>query len=266
MTSAIQIFNHPEFGDIRTIADGETVLFCGKDIADALGYLNTSKAISDHCRGVTKRYVGVRTGYRANGSDAVQVVEMSFLPEPDIYRLICNSRLPSAVKFEKWVFEEVLPSIRKHGAYMTPEMIEKTLTNPDFIIGLCQRLKEEQAKTQHLESRVQADAPKVLFADAVSVSSSEILVGDLAKILNQNGVDIGQNRLFERLRNAGFLMKQGTSKNMPTQLSMEMGLFRIKETVINKPDGSVLITRTPKLTGKGQLYFVNYFLNGKEAA
>jgi anti-repressor protein len=260
MTSAIQIFNHPEFGDIRTIADGDAVLFCGKDIADALGYLNPSKAISDHCRGVTKRYVGVRTGYRANGSDAVQVVEMSFLPEPDIYRLICNSRLPSAVKFEKWVFEEVLPSIRKHGAYMTPEMIEKTLTNPDFIIGLCQRLKEEQAKTQHLESRVQADAPKVLFADAVSVSSSEILVGDLAKLLKQNGVDIGQNRLFEKLREDGYLMKQGSARNMPTQRSMDMGLFRIKETVINKPDGSVLITRTPRITGRGSLYFVNRFL------
>lgn len=149
---------------------------------------------------------------------------------------------------------------------MTPEMIEKTLTNPDFIIGLCQRLKEEQAKTQHLESRVQADAPKVLFADAVSVSSSEILVGDLAKILNQNGVDIGQNRLFKRLREDGFLMKRyGESWNMPTQKSMELGLFMIKETTTNKPDGT-LTYKTPVVTGRGQIYFVNYFLNGKEAA
>lgn len=256
MTNQMQIFNHPDFGNIRALEEGDTVLFCGRDVAVALGYAIPHKAVWDHCRGVLKRNILTPGGYQ----------EMSFVSEPDVYRLICGSRLESAVKFEKWVFEEVLPSIRKHGAYMTPEMIEKTLTNPDFIIGLCQRLKEEQAKTQHLESRVQADAPKVLFADAVSVSTSEILVGDLAKLLKQNGVDIGQNRLFERLRNAGFLMKQGSSKNMPTQLSMEMGLFKIKETVINKPDGSVLITRTPKITGKGQLYFVNYFLNGKEAA
>ena len=266
MTSQIQIFNSPEFGNIRTVVEDAGVLFCGRDVTLALGYLNTSKAMADHCRGVTKRYIGVCTGQRSDGSDTFQVMEMSFLPESDIYRLICSSKLPSAERFEKWVFEEVLPSIRKHGAYMTPEMIEKTLTNPDFIIGLCQRLKEEQEKARHLEAKTQADAPKVLFADAVSVSSSEILVGDLAKILNQNGVDIGQNRLFKRLREDGFLMSRTGSKNMPTQRAMEMGLFRIKETSINKPDGSILITRTTKVTGRGQIYFINYFLRGKEAA
>lgn len=250
MTSEIQIFNNPEFGKVRTFTDNETVLFCGRDIAEALGYAVPHKAIWDHCKGVLKRYIPTAGGTQ----------EMSFISESDVYRLICNSKLPDAVRFEKWVFEEVLPSIRRNGAYMTPETIQKTLSDPDFIIGLATRLKEEQRKAALLEATVRDSEPKVLFADAVSVSQSEILIGDLGKILKQNGIDIGQKRLFERLRNEGFLMKSGMSWNLPTQKAMDLGLFRVQEKAISKPDGSVLLSRTTRVTGKGQLYFTNYFL------
>ncbi len=250
MTSEIQVFNNPEFGKVRTFTDNEIVLFCGRDIAEALGYAVPHKAIWDHCKGVLKRNIPTAGGTQ----------EMSFISESDVYRLVCNSKLPDAVRFEKWVFEEVLPSIRRHGAYMTPETIQKTLSDPDFIIGLATRLKEEQRKAALLEATVRDSEPKVLFADAVSVSQSEILIGDLAKILKQNGIDIGQKRLFERLRNEGFLMKSGMSWNLPTQKAMDLGLFRVQEKAISKPDGSVLLSRTTRVTGKGQLYFTNYFL------
>lgn len=250
MANEIQIFNNPEFGKVRTFTDNETVLFCGRDIAEALGYAVPHKAIWDHCKGVLKRNIPTAGGTQ----------EMSFISESDVYRLVCNSKLPDAVRFEKWVFEEVLPSIRRNGAYMTPETIQKTLSDPDFIIGLATRLKEEQRKAALLEATVRDSEPKVLFADAVSVSQSEILIGDLAKILKQNGIDIGQKRLFERLRNEGFLMKSGMSWNLPTQKAMDLKLFRVQEKAISKPDGSVLLSRTTRVTGKGQLYFTNYFL------
>ena len=244
---------------VRVVTEGTEVWFVAKDIAVVLEYSESSnparlfQAVPDEWKGVKP----IHTPYGTQN--------MVSVTEQGLYFFLARSDKKKAIPFQKWLAGEVVPSIRKHGAYMTPEMIEKTLTNPDFIIGLCQRLKEEQEKARHLEAKTQTDAPKVLFADAVSVSSSEILVGELAKLLKQNGVDIGQNRLFEKLRNDGYLMKQGSSRNMPTQKSMDMGLFRIKETVINKPDGSVLITRTPKITGRGQCYFVNYFLGGEAA-
>ena len=187
---------------------------------------------------------------------------MSFITESDVYRLVCNSKLPDAVRFENWVFKEVLPSIRKHGVYMAPEIAEPLL-NPEFIIP--RTLPEALRLAADLAEKVQQDAPKVLFADAVSTSQTDILVGDLAKILHQNGIDIGQKRLFEFLRNEGYLMKYGVSRNMPTQRSMELGIFRVKETTITKPDGSTLISHTVKVTGKGQVYFVSYFLKRKLA-
>ena len=258
MTSEIQIFNHPEFGEVSLLEGNGNILFCASDVARVLGYSNPRDAILRHCRCVVKRDV-------PHPQSNSKFLEVNFISEPDVYRLICGSKLESAERFERWVFEEVLPSIRKYGAYMTSETIEKTLTNPDFIIGLAQRLKDEQSKTKELQSRVEADKPKVLFADAVSTSQTDILVGDLAKILHQNGIDIGQKRLFEFLRNEGYLMKYGVSRNMPTQRSMELGIFRVKETTITKPDGSTLISHTVKVTGKGQVYFVSYFLKRKLA-
>lgn len=185
--------------------------------------------------------------------------EAKFISEGNVYRLIAHSKLPTAEKFERWVFDEVMPTIRKHGAYMTASVIEQALTSPDFLIQLATQLKEEQAQRKALEQRVEADRPKVLFADAVETSQTSILVGDLAKLIKQNGVDIGQKRLFAWLRDNGYLIKSGSSTNMPTQRSMDMKLFEVKERSISNPCPFPV---TLKVTGKGQTYFINIFLKG----
>lgn len=245
------IFNSPEFGQVRTLEEKGKTLFCGSDVAKALGYKNPSKALADHCKGVTKRYTLTDGGKQS----------MNFIPEGDIYRLAAKSELPGADRFESWIFDEVLPSIREHGAYMTPETIEKALTDPDTIIQLATTLKEERAKRKALEAQAEADKPKVLFADAVATAKTSILVGELAKLIKQNDIDIGQNRLFRWLRENGYLIRRkGTDYNMPTQRSMEQGLFEIKETVIAHADGHTSVNKTPKVTGKGQQYFVELFL------
>ena len=228
---------------MRTLTENGNTLFCGSDVAKALGYVNPSKALNDHCRGITKRDTPTSSG----------VQTMSFIPEGDVYRLITHSKLPTAEKFERWVFDEVLPTVRQTGAYMTPETIEKVLMNPDTIISLATQLKE-------LQTKVEQDKPKVLFADAVAASHTSILIGDLAKLIRQNGVEVGQNRLFQWLRDNGYLCSTGERYNLPTQKSMELKLFEVKETTISNPDGSIRVTRTTKVTGKGQAYFVNKFL------
>lgn len=257
----LQTFPNEQFGDLRTIEEGDKVLFCGKDVAEALGYAVPRKALNDHCRWVLKRNV-------PHPQSPDKQIEMSFIPEGDVYRLIAHSKLPKAQEFESWVFDEVLPTIRKHGAYMTEQTLEDALTSPDFLIRLATQLKEEQEARRALEAenaaqaqQIAADAPKVVFANAVATSKSSILVGDLAKLLRQNGIEMGQKRLFAWLRDNGYLMKRGESYNMPTQQSMERGLFEIKEGSVANPDGSIRVTRTVKCTGKGQQYFVNLFLN-----
>lgn len=253
MSDGIQLFNSPRFGDVRTLTEDGNTLFCGSDVARALGYAKPQNAIAAHCKGALKR------GILTNGG----MQEMSFIPEGDLYRLITHSKLPDAEKFERWVFDEILPSIRRNGLYATPEKLAEMLLNPDAMIQTLQALKSEQEKRKALEARAEADKPKVLFSDAVSASSSSILIGDLAKLLRQNGVPIGQNRLFDRLRSEGYLMRYGESRNLPTQRAMEQGLFEVKETTIANPDGSIRVTKTTKVTGKGQVYFVNRYL--KEA-
>ncbi|WP_121605358.1 phage antirepressor [Virgibacillus sp. Bac332] len=186
----------------------------------------------------------------------------TFINEDGLYDVILDSRKQEAKRFRKWITSEVIPSIRKHGAYMTPEKIEETLLNPDTIIKLATNLKEEQQKRAKAEQTIEEQKPKVQFAEAVETSDTSVLVGELAKILKQNGINIGQNRLFKWLRNNGFLIKKkGESYNLPTQASMDRGLFEIKKRVITNPDGSVRTTRTAKVTGKGQIYFVNKFLS-----
>lgn len=254
MTNELQIFNNPEFGEIRTLEEGERVLFCGSDVAKALGYTNPSKALSDHCKGVTKRYTPTKSGTQ----------EMSFIPESDLYRLVFSSKLPTAEKFTDWVTDEILPTIRKHGAYMTPDVIERTLTDPDYIIQLATTLKDEQQKRKALEVQAEENRPKVLFADSVAASHTSILIFDLAKILKQNGVEIGGHRLFDWMRKNGYLVRRdGNDHNMPTQRSMEMGLFEVKETTVSHSDGHISVNKTPKVTGKGQQYFINLFLSKK---
>lgn len=185
----------------------------------------------------------------------------TFINEDGLYDVILDSRKPEAKRFRKWITSEVIPSIRKHGGFLTPEKVEEALLNPDTLIQLATNLKEEQEKRKQAEQTIEQQKPKVLFADAVETSTSSVLIGELSKILRQNGVDIGQNRLFDWLRDNGFLIKkQGESRNLPTQRSMDMELFEIKKRTINNPDGSIRTTRTPKVTGKGQVYFVNRFL------
>lgn len=245
----IQIFENEKFGSLRTIIEGEKILFVASDAAKMLGYTNTSKAVNDHCKGITKRYIPTNGGKQ----------EVNVIPEGDLYRLIAHSEMPEAEKFEQWVFDDVLPSIRKHGGYLTPDKVEEVLLNPDTIIKLATALKEERAKAAEMQ-------PKALFADAVSTSETSILVGELAKLIKQNGIDIGEKRLFEWMRGNGYLIsRKGLDWNMPTQRSMNLGIMEIKERTVNNPDGSVRITKTPKVTGKGQVYFVNKFLS-KETA
>ena len=246
----LQIFNNAKFGEIRTIEENGTALFCGSDIAKALGYARPADAISAHCKGVC-----VLPTPSAGGMQNTK-----FIPEGDVYRLIAHSKLPTAEQFERWVFDEVLPTIRRNGAYMTDDTLEKALTSPDFLIQLATKLKEEKAKRIELEAQVEQDKPKVLFAKAVETAHTSILIGDLAKILKQNGVQTGQKRLFEQLRQDGYLIKGGNSHNMPTQRAMEMGLFEVKESTVNNPDGSIRINRTTKVTGKGQTYFINKYM------
>lgn len=180
--------------------------------------------------------------------------------ESGLYSLILSSKLPAAKKFKHWVTSEVLPAIRKHGLYATDEL----LGNPDFAIAAFTALKEEREKNKVLSAKIEEDKPKVLFADSVTASQTSILVGELAKLIKQNGIEIGQQRMFTWLRNNGFLIKRkGSDYNMPTQYSMELGLFEIKETSITHADGHVSVNKTPKVTGKGQQFFINKFLGKK---
>lgn len=253
MTQNIETFNSPEFGTLRTLMAGDEPWFVARDVCDALDLSNTTVAIQSLDDDERAKFNLGRQG------------EANLVSEAGFYKLVMRSRKPEAKAFQRWVTHEVLPSIRKRGGYLTPEKVEEALLNPDTIIRLATDLKEERARRAELERENAEMAPKALFADAVASSDTSILIGELAKLLRQNGVSIGQNRLFEWMRENGFLMKAGSSRNMPTQRAMEMGLFEVKERTIANPDGSVRITKTPKVTGKGQSYFVNRFL-AKEVA
>ena len=252
----LKVFNHSEFGTLRGVEiDGESWLV-GKDVAERLGYSNPQKAIRDHVDDEDK---AVNESFTVNGTMGV------LINESGLYSLVLGSKLPNAKKFKRWVTSEVLPAIRKHGGYLTAEKVEEALLNPDVLIRLATELKDEREARRALESKVEEDAPKVLFAQAVEQAENSILVGDLAKLIKQNGTDIGQKRLFERLRAEGYLGRRGENYNMPTQRAMEMQLFRISERTINNPDGSIRLTRTVKVTGKGQVYFINRYAGGARA-
>ncbi|MES5863397.1 phage antirepressor KilAC domain-containing protein [Lacticaseibacillus paracasei] len=241
---------------VRTVLFDNEPMFVGKDVADILGYQNGSRDVNTHVEKEDRLKYQIGTSGQAR--------EMTIINESGLYSLVISSKLPTAKEFKHWVTHEVLPSIRKHGAYMTPETIEKAIYDPDFIINLATQLKDEQAKTAALKADNETMKPKALFADAVATSHTSILIGDLAKLIRQNGVDIGQNRLFAWLREHGYLIGSGDRRNMPTQRAMDLGLFDIKERTFQNPDGSVRITKTTKVTGKGQQYFINKFLQ-KEA-
>lgn len=240
---------------VRTVtADGEP-WFVASDVAKILGYreaYHLTRGLDEDEKG--PRNVGTPSGEQ----------EMTTISEAGLYSAIIRSRVPAAREFKRWVTHEVLPAIRKHGGYLTPAAVEQALADPDTIIRLATSLKEERAARAELEAQRTADAPKVLFADAVSTSQSTILVGDLAKILRGNGVDIGATRLFAVLRETGYLInRRGADWNSPTQKAMDLGLFKIKETAVTHSDGHVTVNKTPKVTGKGQTYFVERFLSGR---
>lgn len=254
----LQIFNNEEFGRVRTTEIYDKPYFVATDIANALGYTNPRDAVLRHCKGVVKRDTPTSSGTQ----------QMSYINEGDVYRLIMKSKLPSAERFESWVMDEVLPSIRKNGGYIAGQ---ETMTDDELLAKALMvannKIAERDRIIEHQKAKIEYDRPKTIFADAVATSNTSILVGDLAKIICQNGVQIGQKRLFAWLRDNGYLMKSGSSYNMPIQRYVQQGLFEVKERSIQNPDGSVRITITPKVTGKGQLYFVNKFLggdNGKE--
>lgn len=250
MNTNLQTWSY-ENSEIRTVEKDGEPWFVGKDVAAVLGYSNTRDALAKHVDDEDKNTVVIRDGIQGNPNTIV-------INESGLYSLVLSSKLPNAKKFKRWVTSEVLPSIRKHGAYMTDQTLEQALTSPDFLIQLATQLKEEKEQRKQLEAKVEQDKPKVLFADSVSASKSSILVGELAKILKQNGVDTGQFRLFAWLRENGYLIKrEGSDYNMPTQRSAEMGLFEVKQTIITHSDGHITTNKTPKVTGKGQVYFVN---------
>lgn len=237
---------------IRALTIEGEPYFVGKDVAEVLGYSNSRKAIADHVDSEDK---GVTKCYTLGGTQQTTIIN-----ESGLYSLILSSKLPKAKEFKHWVTSEVLPTIRKHGAYMTDAKAAAIVTDKGSLADLLQQAAE-QLKRKDIQ--IEQMKPKALFADAVSTSDTPILVGELAKILHQNGVSMGQNRMFRWLRDNGYLIsKKGTSYNMPTQRAMELGLFRIKENAITHSDGHVTITKTPKVTGKGQVYFVNKFVQG----
>ena len=245
----IKIFDNPEFGKVRTMEINGEPYFVGKDVAEILGYTKARNAIASHVDSEDKKDAPIQ-------GDLGGTQEMTVINESGLYSLILSSKLPKAKEFKRWVTSEVLPSIRKHGAYAVDEL----LNDPEFAIKTFTALKEERERSKRLSEQIEADKPKVIFADSVSAAKSSILVGDLAKLLKQNGVNIGQNRLFEWLRQNGYLIKDGTSKNMPTQRAADMKLFEVKVRTVNNPDGSIRETKTTVVTGKGQVYFVNKFL------
>ena len=244
--------------EVRTVILENQPWFVAKDVCNVLEISNSRDAVYS----LDDEEKGVAFTDTLGGKQ-----EMSVVSESGLYALIFKSRKPEAKAFRKWVTSEILPTIRKHGGYLTPEKVEEALTDPDTIIRLATNLKEERAKRKELEALREAERPKVLFADSVSASETDILVGDLAKILKQNGIDIGQNRLFEFLRREGYLCrKQGDMWNMPTQTAMNIGLFKIMETTFIR-NGKTFVTKTVKVTGRGQVYFVNLFLRrAKEEA
>lgn len=257
--SDLKVFENPEFGEIRTVTIDNEPWFVGKYVATALGYSNPRKALLDH---VDEEDKGVTKCDTPGGQQ-----EMTVINESGVYSLILSSKLPNAKKFKRWVTSEVIPSIRKHGGYIAGQesLTDDELLAKAFIVAQS-KIQERDRMIAQQQEKIEADAPLVLFAKSVSASKQSILIGELAKLIKQNGVDMGQNRLFQWMRENGYLIRRkGTDYNMPTQRAMEQGLFEIKETAITHADGHVSVSKTPKVTGKGQQYFVSLFLGTRAA-
>lgn len=258
---AIKIFENDRFGEVRVAGTSENPLFCLADVCRVLEIKNVSdcKSRLDQ-RGVVLTDTPT---YNQHGAEVIQ--QLVFINEKNLYKVIMRSDKPQAEPFQDWVCGEVLPSIRKHGAYMTNDTLEKALASPDFLIQLATNLKEEQQKRIEAERKVTEAAPAVAFTKAVQSANSSCLIGELAKLIAQNGYSIGEKRLFAWMRDNGYLGKQGERYNIPNQQYVEQGLFELKKGVRSGSNGVLHTTITPKVTGKGQVYFVNKFLGNKEA-
>lgn len=258
----LQVFKNQEFGQVRSLVIADEPWFIGKDVAEALGYGAENKkskaltnAIKDHVGEEDKRLMSYEEfkGYRNGDLKNISHYGVTIINESGLYALIFGSKLESAQKFKRWVTSEVLPALRKTGQYQVKELSGQEL--------MAKALIEAQSVLAAKDKQIEEMKPKALFADAVATSHTSILVGELAKILKQNGIDMGQKRLFAWLREKGYLIKrQGTDYNMPTQKAMELGLFEIKEGSYVNGSGVNITTKTPKITGKGQQYFINKFL------
>ncbi|UVX32727.1 MAG: antirepressor protein KilAC domain [Bacteriophage sp.] len=255
----LQIFNSPEFGDIRTVTIDNETYFVGKDVATALGYANPKNAVPTHVSEEDK--LSTQIEY------AGQRREVTVINESGLYALIFGSKLESAKRFKHWVTSEVLPAIHHNGGYiMGQENLSDSELMAKAILVAQKTIEHKNQIIEQQKAKIEADRPKTIFADAVSTSHTSILIGDLAKLICQNGVQTGQKRLFQWMRENGYLMKTGASYNMPMQRYIEQGLFEVKESSVQNPDGSVRVTRTTKVTGKGQLYFINKFLGNEIAS
>lgn len=249
--SEIKVFENSEFGKLQIITIEGKEYFPATECAEILGYKRGRDAVSSHCRGAVK--------YRSNENGILR--DKMYIPEGDLYRLIIRSKLPSAERFEKWVFEEILPTIRKTGGYVSDdEMFIRT-----YLPGLGEAekaiFKTTLSALKSANEKIAADAPKVRFAESVSASADTILISDLAKLLKQNGVDIGRDRLFARLRAEGYLCASTSERNMPTQYAMNLGLFQVDERTWCDPYGVVHTNFTTRVTGKGQRYFIRRYCN-----
>lgn len=256
----LQIFKNSEFVEIRTVTKNNEPWFIATDVCSALDISNTSQALTRLDDDDDEKNTIIL-------NEGIGNPNKSIVSEYGLYNLILASRKKEAKKFKRWITHEVIPTIRKHGAYMSSEVIEKTLSDPDYLIRLATNLKEEKAKRALAEAQIERDKPKVLFADTVSSSNKSCLVGELAKLISQEAIrrgeinkKIGQNNLFAWMRNSGYLCKSGERKNQPLQQYVEQGLFELKKGSYVDSNGSNITTTTTKVTGKGQIYFVNKFL------
>lgn len=257
----IQIFNNEQFGEVRiAMNESNEPMFCLADVCTILGLRQ-----GDVRQRLDDGVVSTQPIIDSLGREQ----QANFVNEDGLYDTILDSRKPEAKAFRKWVTGEILPSIRKHGVYATPETIDTMISDPDNAIKVFTALKQErqqrrlaESKAQLLEQITKEQAPKVLFANAIVASESSILIGRLAIVLKQSGVDIGQNRLFNWMREHEYLCKSGERYNQPTQAAMDMGIFEVSYNTVVRPDKSIQ-TITTKVTGKGQVYFVNKFLGEK---
>lgn len=249
MENNLQLFAF-EGNQVRTLEIKNEPWFVGKDLTNILGYSHGARDINAHVADEDKLKSQIRT--------AGQMREQILVNESGLYSLVLSSKMPNAKRFKHWVTSEVLPTIRKHGAYMTDEKAFDVVNNKSGLVDLLQQAAD-QLKAKDIQ--IKEMKPKALFADSVAASETTVLIGELAKILRGNGVDIGANRLFRWMREHGYLIsRKGSDWNMPTQKAMDLGLFKIKETAVNNSNGTTSIVKTPKVTGKGQQYFVNKFL------